>query len=107
MSPVLVPNSTVKPPQQLSSVFEFEGCLARTYGLNWDQRFKICQSDIKAQCILQNKNWEAIADFGLALPVQLSSQQTSREEQSTSGTTQVATRIGGTLRVTQRSQAAQ
>ncbi|KAL2652591.1 hypothetical protein R1flu_020719 [Riccia fluitans] len=82
--------------------------LERTYGLNWDQKFKIClgvakglyylheelhpkiiHRDIKAQNILLDKNWEAkIADFGLALPVQ---------ERSTSGSTQVATRIGGTL----------
>ncbi|KAL3684438.1 hypothetical protein R1sor_002460 [Riccia sorocarpa] len=80
----------------------------RTFGLSWDQRFKICMGvakglsylheelqpriihrDIKAPNILLDKNLEAkIADFGLALPIR---------EQSTPGQTQVATRIGGTL----------
>ncbi|KAL3684443.1 hypothetical protein R1sor_002465 [Riccia sorocarpa] len=81
----------------------------RTYGLNWEQRFKICvgvakglcylheelqpriiHRDIKAQNILLDNNWEAkIADFGLALPVQ--------EQAGGSSSTQIATRIGGTL----------
>ncbi|KAL2652613.1 hypothetical protein R1flu_020741 [Riccia fluitans] len=81
----------------------------RTYGLNWEQRFKIIlgvakglsylheelqpkiiHRDIKAPNILLDKNWEAkIADFGLALPVQ--------EQAGGSSSTQIATRIGGTL----------
>ncbi|KAL3684451.1 hypothetical protein R1sor_002473 [Riccia sorocarpa] len=81
----------------------------RTYGLNWEQRFKICvgvakglcylheelqpriiHRDIKAQNILLDNNWDAkIADFGLALPIQ--------ERAGGSSSTLLATRIGGTL----------
>ncbi|KAL2641520.1 hypothetical protein R1flu_009107 [Riccia fluitans] len=79
----------------------------RTCELDWDQRFKICvgiakglcylheelqpriiHRDIKPQNILLDKNFEAkIADFGLALPL---------NEWSASGSTQVASQIGGT-----------